>query len=394
MNRFNLHPTGKTYCIRLLGAMSILLGVMLIPSLASAAPTPIPAAPNLAARAFLLLDVNSGQILAEKNADKRMEPASLTKLMTAYIVFSELQAGTVSLSEEVLISERAWRMGGSKMFIEVNKRVSIELLLKGMIIQSGNDASVALAEHIAGSEDAFATLMNNYAQNLGMTDSHFVNATGMPNSKHYTTARDLAKLSRALINDFPDFYAWYSIRKFTYNNITQYNRNKLLWRDKYVDGLKTGHTESAGYCLISSAERDSMRLLSVVLGTRSEDARAQESQKLINYGFRFFETRPPYTANTPLATTRVWQGSVEELALGLTSDLYITIPRGRYNKLDAKMNINDMIMAPVRKGQQLGNVDITLEGEEVASRPLIGLHDVPAGDFLQRMSDKVMLMFE
>jgi D-alanyl-D-alanine carboxypeptidase (penicillin-binding protein 5/6) len=380
--------------IRLLTGIAVLLGGIMMSAMTAAATTPIPAAPNLAARAYLLIDVNSGDVLAEKQADDSMEPASLTKLMTAYIIFSELQAGTVKLTEEVLISEKAWRMSGSKMFIEVNKRVSIDDLLKGMIIQSGNDASVALAEHIAGSEDAFATLMNNYAENLGMTNSHFVNATGMPDKQHYTTARDLAKLSRALITDFPDYYAWYSIRKFTYNGITQYNRNKLLWRDKYVDGLKTGHTESAGFCLIASAERESMRLLSVVLGNRSEDARAQESQKLLNYGFRFFETRPLYTANTPLTKTRIWQGRVEELSLGLADDLYITIPRGRYNNLDAKMNINDKIMAPVSKGQQLGSVDITLEGTQIASRPLVGLHDVAAGDFLQRMSDKIMLMFE
>lgn len=394
MNRFNQRPACHTFCLRLLRGAAFLLSTLLIPLMSIAAPTPIPAAPNLAARAYLLLDVNSGHVLAEKNANKKMEPASLTKLMTAYIVFSELQAGTVSLDEEVLVSEKAWRMGGSKMFIEVNKRVSIEDLLKGMIIQSGNDASVALAEHIAGSEDAFATLMNNYAQTLGMTDTHFVNATGMPNKQHYTSASDLGKLARALITNFPDHYPWYSERKFTFNGITQYNRNTLLWRDKYVDGLKTGHTESAGYCLVSSAQRDSMRLLSVVLGTRSEDARAQESQKLLNYGFRFFETRPLYMANTPLTKTRVWEGGVEELALGLKSDLYITIPRGRYNKLDAKMNINQRIMAPVTKGQKLGSVDITLEGTEVASRPLIGLHDVPEGDFMQRMSDKIMLMFE
>lgn len=394
MNCFNQRKTRHTLNLKFLRGAAILFSAMMIPLITVAAPTPIPASPNLAARSFLLLDVNSGRILAEKNADKRIEPASLTKMMTAYIVFNEIKAGTVSLSEQVLVSEKAWRMGGSKMFIEVNKHVSVEDLLKGMIIQSGNDASVALAEHIAGSEDAFATLMNNYAQTLGMSNTHFVNATGMPNSQHYSTASDLGKLARALIMDFPGHYSWYSERKFTYNGITQYNRNTLLWRDKYVDGVKTGHTESAGYCLVSSAQRDSMRLLSVVLGTRSEDARAQESQKLLNYGFRFFETRPLYMANTPLTKTRVWEGGVEELALGLKSDLYITIPRGRYNKLDAKMNINQRIMAPVSQGQQLGSVDITLEGTEVASRPLISLHDVPEGDFMQRMSDKIMLMFE
>jgi len=375
----------------------VLTGVLLpgvILSFAASAAIPVPAAPELAAKAYMLIDVNSGKILAENNADERIEPASLTKLMTAYIASNELDNGTIHLDDQVLISEKAWRMGGSKMFIEVNKRVSVEKLLKGMIIQSGNDASVALAEHIAGTEDSFATLMNSYAKNLGMTNTHFANATGMPNREHYTTARDLAKLATAVIKDYPDHYAWYSIKKYTYNGITQYNRNKLLWRDQYVDGLKTGHTETAGYCLIASAIRDNMRLLSVVIGTHSEDARAQESEKLLSYGFHFFETRPLYTANTPLTKTRVWEGNVEDLDLGLAKDLYITIPRGRYDKLKATMNIDGTIIAPVDKGQTLGSVDISLEGEEITTRPLISLHDVSAGDFFQRMSDKVMLMFE
>lgn len=370
--------------------------VLLVAGLSSTtwAAIPVPSAPELAAKAYLLMDVNSGKILAEDNADERIEPASLTKLMTAYIASNELDNGTIHLDDKVLISEKAWRMGGSKMFIEVNKRVSVEKLLKGMIIQSGNDASVALAEHIAGTEDAFATLMNSYAKNLGMTNTHFANATGMPNREHYTTARDLAKLATAVIKDYPDHYAWYSIKKYTYNGITQYNRNKLLWSDKYVDGLKTGHTESAGYCLIASAKRDNMRLLSVVLGTHSENARAQETEKLLNYGFHFYETRPLYTANTALTKTRVWEGNVENLELGLAKDLYITIPRGRYDKLKATMNIDSTIIAPVDKGQTLGSVDITLDGEKIASRPLISLHDIVAGDFFQRVSDKVMLMFE
>lgn len=365
----------------------------IIPSIALCA-TPIPAPPQLSARAYLLVDVNSKQVIASDNADAQIEPASLTKLMTAYITFTELKTGTIHLEDEVLISEKAWRMGGSKMFIEVNKRVSVEKLLKGMIIQSGNDASVALAEFIAGSEDGFATLMNKYADLLGMTSSHFVNATGMPDKEHYTTAADLAKLSIALINEFPDHYTWYSTKQYTYNGITQYNRNKLLWRDKYVDGLKTGHTESAGYCLIASALREDMRLLSVVLGTRSEDSRAQESQKLLNFGFHFYETRPLYTANAALTKARIWEGSVENLDLGLMTDLYVTIPRGRYDKLKATLKVNEKIMAPVNKGQSLGSVNIDLEGESIASLPLIALHDVNTGDFFQRMTDKIMLMFE
>lgn len=355
---------------------------------------PVPAAPQLDARAYLLIDVNSGEILATKKAAEQMEPASLTKLMTAYIVFSELRAATIRLDEQVLISEKAWRMDGSKMFIEVGSRVSIEELLKGMIIQSGNDASIALAEHIAGSEEAFATLMNNYAQTLAMHNSYFVNATGMPHKDHRTTAEDLARLAAALINEFPDYYAWYSERKYTYNGITQYNRNKLLWRDKYVDGMKTGHTDSAGYCLIASAKRDNMRLLSIVLGTRSEDSRAQESQKLLGYGFRFFETRPLYSANNTLTKARVWQGTVDELTLGLDETLYITIPRGRYEKLQAQMNIDEQIMAPVEKGAQLGTLEISLDNELIVSRPLRSLQNVATGDFVQRMTDKVLMLFE
>lgn len=372
----------------------LMLALLLINTALYAASPPIPAAPVIAARAYLIQDVNSKKIIAEKNASQRMEPASLTKLMTAYIVFSELKSGNISIDEKVLISERAWRMQGSRMFIEVNKRVPVEALLKGMIIQSGNDASVALAEHVAGSESTFADLMNNYAQNLGMNDTHYTNATGMPNKDHYTTASDLAKLSVRLIKDFPEYYEWYSIKKYTYNNITQYNRNKLLWRDKNVDGLKTGHTESAGYCLIASAKRDNMRLVSVVLGTNSENARAQESLKLINYGFRFFETRPLYTANETLSTTHVWEGQSDKLPLGLTEEIYITIPRGRYDKLNAEMNIEENITAPVAKGKQLGTVKISLDGEDIMTRPLVALRDIDEGDFVQRMSDKFMRLFE
>jgi len=371
------------------GALATLLPL----SIATAAmPTPNP--PEIAARGFLLQDFNSGRVLAAKNTHEQMEPASLTKLMTAYIVFSELRSGNLQLSSEVLVSEKAWRMEGSRMFIEVNKRVSVEDLLKGMIIQSGNDASVALAEHIAGSEDAFASLMNHHAQKLGMTASHFVNSTGMPDQDHYTTVNDLALLTKALINDFPEYYKWYSVKEFTYNDIRQYNRNTLLWRDKSVDGVKTGHTDSAGFCLISSALQGEMRLISVVLGTRSKEARARESQKLLNYGFRFFETRKLYSAHTQLTTSRIWKGTNEQLALGLAEDLYITIPRGRYEKLDASMKIDAQIIAPTSKGKQHGIVDISLEGEAVAERPLIALQDVEEGGLFQQLTDEFSLLFE
>lgn len=363
-------------------------------SLVDAASLPIPAAPELAARSYVLLDFRSAKILAEKNAYERIEPASLTKLMTAYIVFKELQKETIHLSDEVVISEKAWRMEGSRMFIEVNKRVTVEDLLKGVIIQSGNDATVALAEHVAGSEDAFAALMNHYAQTIGMTGTNFVNSAGMPDPQHYTTAYDLALLTRLLISEFPEYYKWYSTREFTYNSITQINRNKLLWRDESVDGVKTGHTESAGFCLIASALRDDMRLISVVLGTNSEDARAQQSQKILNYGFRFFETQRLYEASKELTTTHVWKGATSELPMGLAEDLYITIPRGRYNDLKATMNIDTNIIAPVNKNKSYGTVEITLDGESVAQRPLVALQDITEGSVLQRLTDEIKLFFK
>ncbi|HFD92774.1 MAG TPA: D-alanyl-D-alanine carboxypeptidase [Gammaproteobacteria bacterium] len=361
-----------------------------LPALAA----PIPAPPQVAARAYLLQDFNSGRLLAQSNIHERMEPASLTKLMTAYIVFSELESGTITLSDQVRVSEAAWRMGGSRMFIEVNKLVSVEDLLKGMIVQSGNDASVALAEHVAGSEDAFVSLMNSYAEKLGMTGTHFVNSTGMPDPDHYTTANDLAILTRALIADFPQYYKLYSQREFTFNGITQSNRNKLLWRDKSVDGVKTGHTKSAGFCLIASAQRNDMRLISVVLGTKGENARAQESQKLLNYGFRFFETRRLHGANQAITTVRIWKGEVEQLPLGLTEDLYVTVPRGRFDQLESRNNIAALIMAPAARGRQYGSLVVSLDGEEIAIRPLVALRDVAEGNLWQRLSDEALLLLE
>ena len=378
---------------RMLGIILVVLAA-LIPLSTVAAAMPTPNVPEIAARGYLLLDFNSGKVIAEKNAYEQMEPASLTKLMTAYIIFNELRAGNLQLTTEVLVSEKAWRMKGSKMFIEVNKRVSVEALLMGMIIQSGNDASVALAEHVAGSEEAFASLMNLHAGKLGMNGTHFVNSTGMPDHEHYTTVHDLALLTRALIADFPEYYKWYSIKEFTYNDIRQHNRNALLWRDKYVDGVKTGHTKSAGYCLISSALRDDMRLISIVLGTKSKESRSKESQKLLNYGFRFFETRKLYSANSQLTTSRIWKGAAEQLPLGIAEDLYITIPRGRYDQLDASMKIDTKIIAPTAQGAQHGVVNISLDGETMVERPLIALQAVEEGSMFQRLSDEFSLLFE
>lgn len=375
---------------------TVLLFSILLLSMAGPAQsaTLIPASPKIKAKGYLLIDFDSGKILAEKNSNKRMEPASLTKMLTSYVVSSELKRGSIGLDEMVTVSEKAWRMPGSRMFIEVGKRVSVENLLKGMIIQSGNDATVSLAEYVAGSEDAFVSLMNQYAAELGMVDSHFVNSTGLPKKDHYTTPNDLAKLARALIRDFPEHYEWYSQKKFTFNKINQYNRNKLLWRNKFVDGIKTGHTESAGFCLVASAMRDNMRLISVVLGTRSEEARAAESQKLLAYGFRFFETHKLYTADEPLTTARIWKGATEKLPLGLAEDLYLTIPKGQYKKLDADMNINTRITAPAKKGTSFGTVNVRLGDQQYAERNLIALTDVAKGGLWTSLVDEVKLLFQ
>jgi D-alanyl-D-alanine carboxypeptidase (penicillin-binding protein 5/6) len=354
----------------------------------------IPATPIIKAKGYLLIDFNSGRVLAEKKSDERLDPASLTKMLSAYVVDSELAKGNIALTDEVRISEKAWRMQGSRMFVEVGKSVSVEDLLRGMIIQSGNDATVALAEHVAGSEDAFVSLMNQHAAELGMLDSHFVNSTGLPHKDHYTTPRDLAKLATALIRDFPEHYEWYSEKKFSFNNISQYNRNRLLWRNKSVDGIKTGHTDAAGYCLVASALRDDMRLISVVLGTNSEEARATESQKLITYGFRFFETHKLYAANTPLTTAHIWKGAQEELNLGLAEDLYLTIPKGQYKNLDANMNLDARIIAPAKKGQSFGSVNVSLGDEQYAKRELVALSDIEKGGLLHNLIDEIKLLFE
>ncbi len=353
--------------------------------------TPQPSAPNVAAKSYILMDYDSGRILAEENADQKLPPASITKLMTSYVVSHELHAGNIKLDDEVLISEKAWRMQGSRSFMEVNTKVSLESLMRGMIVQSGNDAAVALAEHIAGSEETFAQMMNQYAQQLGMYNTNYMNATGLPDPDHYTTAHDIAILSAALIRDFPEHYEWYSEKEYTYNGITQHNRNKLLWRDNSVDGLKTGHTEEAGYCLAASAKRGDMRLISVVLGTRSENARAQETQKLMNYGFRFFETHQLYKADTGIIDTKVWKGSTDQLSLGLTKPLFVTVPRGQYEQLQATTNIQQPVIAPVKAGTALGEVEIRLGDEVVAKQQLVALNDVEQGSWWRRLIDEIML---
>jgi D-alanyl-D-alanine carboxypeptidase (penicillin-binding protein 5/6) len=358
-----------------------------------AAPKPIPDPPALSASSYFLVDFDSGRVLAEKNPDDHVEPASITKLMTAYLVDKAIAAGDITLDEMVTISEKAWRMKGSKMFVEVGKLVSVEDLLKGLIIQSGNDASVALAEHIAGSESAFAGYMNHQAELLGMTNSNFVNATGWPHEDHYSSARDIATLTRAIIREFPLSYQYYKEREYTFNEIRQFNRNRLLWRDETVDGVKTGHTEAAGYCLVASAQRDEMRLVSVVLGTDSDKARTKSSQALLNYGFRFYETHQLYRTDEVLQSARIWYGEQEQVSMGVGKDIYITIPRGRYRQLDISMEIDREISAPVTQGQQLGQVSITLDDELVLSENIVAMQSIDEGSLFVWAMDRIKLMF-
>jgi len=353
----------------------------------------IPAPPQLAATGYLVMDANTGKILVEHNADEQLPPASLTKMMTSYIVSSEIHSGNVREDDPVDISVTAWKMGGSKMFIREGTRVPVKDLLRGVIIQSGNDASVALAEHVAGSEGAFADVMNQQAALLGMNDTHFKNATGWPAEGHMTTAKDLSLLARAMINDFPEHYKLYSEKYFKYNGINQPNRNKLLFRDKSVDGIKTGHTEAAGYCLVSSAEKNGMRLIAVVMGTRSEEARATESQKLLAYGFRYFQTHKVYESGAKLNTTKVWAGMRDELDLGLQEEIFLTIPRGAQDDLVAEMLIDEVIKAPIKAGQELGKLTIRLNDEQLVDVPLVALQAVDEAGFFARIWDALVLFF-
>ncbi|PTQ67456.1 D-alanyl-D-alanine carboxypeptidase family protein [Pseudomonas sp. GV071] len=358
-----------------------------------AAETAVPAAPELAAKAYVLMDAASGNVLVENNGDQRLPPASLTKLMTAYIATLEIRRGQISETDKVMVSEHAWRTGGSRMFIKVGTEVALGDLLHGIIIQSGNDASVATAEHIAGSEDAFADMMNTTAEKLGMSGSHFMNATGLPNPEHYSTAHDMARLARAIIYEDPAHYAIYSQKEFFWNNIKQPNRNLLLWRDKTVDGLKTGHTDEAGYCLVASAVRDGMRLIAVVFGTNSEQARAAETQKLLTYGFRFFETQTFYQKGTELAQGTVWKGASRQVKAGLAEDLTMTLPRGQLKKLNASMTMNPQLVAPIKQGDVIGKVEVKLEDKVVHSADLIALETVDEGGFFRRVWDSIRLFF-
>ena len=355
---------------------------------------PTPAPPVIGAKSYLMIDSRTGHTLAAHQAGERLAPASLTKLMTAYVVFHALKREQIQLDDAVTVSEKAWRTPGSRMFIEVGKQVSIQDLLLGMIVQSGNDASVALAEQVAGTESVFADLMNQYAQSIGMASSHFMNATGLPHDDHYSTARDLATLARAIIEEFPKYYKWYSVKEFTFNDIKQPNRNNLLWRDASVDGMKTGHTDAAGYCLVSSAERNGMRVIAVVLGTSSTKARIDGSQALINYGFTFFETRLIYSAGQEVAKARIWKSANEYTPLGVLEDLYITIPRGSYDSLEMIRNVPAILEAPVAQGQPLAEISVSLNGENMATESLRALDNNPQGSLWQRARDGISLWFE
>jgi len=359
---------------------------------------PLPAPPQLAAKSYVLMDGASGNILVENNGDERLPPASLTKLMTAYIATLEIRNGKISEQDKVTISEHAWRTGGaasggSTMFLPVNSQATVGELLHGVIIQSGNDASIAIAEHIAGSEDAFADMMNATAERLGMKNSHFMNATGLPHPDHYSSAHDMAILARAIINEDAEHYAIYSQKEFLWNNIKQPNRNLLLWRDRTVDGLKTGHTNEAGFCLVASAVRDGARMITSVFGTDSESARAAETQKLLTYGFRFFETRTFYQKGAELAQAPVWKGQASQVKAGLAHDLTLTLPKGQLEKLQASMTLNQQITAPIAQGDVIGKVEVKMGDQVVHSADLVALEAVEEGGFFRQLWDSIRLFF-
>ena len=360
---------------------------------------PVPPPPEVAGTAWIVMDAASGNVLAGENIDQPLEPASITKVMTSYVIAAEMAGGKVSEDDQVMMTEHAWRTGGagtdgSYSGFEVNKTAPLVQMEKGMVVQSGNDAAIALAQHVAGSVDAFAALMNMYAERIGMRNSHFVNPTGLPAEGHVSSARDLALLGRALIRDFPKAYSYNSIREFTVGPITQPNRNVLLWRDQSVDGIKTGHTSGAGYCLMASAERGDQRLITVVLGSTSEKQRADDSQALLNWGFRFYETHKLYDAGTQVADQKVWKGASDRLQLGVAEPLLVTIPRGLYERLKPMMDVPKTLVAPIAKGQEIGTVKVMLDDKVVAQRPLVALNAVEEGGFFKRLWDEFWMWWE
>lgn len=402
LRRISLEPTGKVAynkmnCMKKTIITLISATTLSFSSLTLSAQTIIPSPPKIDAKGFILLDFTTGKVIAEGNADIQLEPASLTKMMTSYIIGTEIEAGNISETDKVKISENAWAKNfpdSSKMFIEVGKEIPVADLNRGIIIQSGNDACVAMAEHIAGAEDAFADLMNAHAERLGMLGSHFMNSHGLPDPDHYTTPRDMSTLAISLIRDVPDEYAIYEEKSYTYNNIKQYNRNTLLWdKSLNVDGIKTGHTSSAGYSLVTSATKGDMRLVSVIMGTDSERARAQENKKLLNYGFRFFETIVPYKAGEEFATQRIWYGDKENVKLGILENTAVTIPRGQRKNLEANFTLDRELEAPLDKGSVVGSVNITLDGEHVITYPLVALETVQEGGMFDQFTDYIKQQF-
>ena len=354
----------------------------------------LPIPPAVAAKSWLLLDTGSGQILTAELPDERVEPASLTKMMTAYLTFAAIKQKTIALNQTVPVSERAWRTGGSKMFIQVGTQVLVEDLIKGMEIQSGNDACIALAEAIAGSEEAFAQMMNREAQRLNMKNTHFMNSNGLPDPQHYTTARDLSILASALVRDFPEEYAkYYSMKEFRYNNITQQNRNRLIWIDPTADGIKTGHTEAAGYCLVGSAKRGPRRLISVVLGAKSDATRTSESQKLLNWGFQFYEPVQISAKGQEVASLRVWKGEANLIKAGFASDLSIAVPTGFAAKVTKEFVAQPRLIAPIQQGQVLGTLKVALDGKPLGEYPVLALENVPQAGILGRLIDTIRLWF-
>ena len=383
-----LHCTMPT----LLRLLALFLAAFLMAGQVRAQQLPVP--PALAAKSWLLLEMGSGQILTAEKPDERLEPASLTKLMTAYLTFAALKQKTIALDQAVPVSKQAWQTGGSKMFIRVDTQVPVEDLIKGMIVQSGNDACIALAEAIAGSEENFAQMMNREAQRLGMKSTSFRNSTGLPDAQHYTTARDLSILASALIRDFPAEYGkYYSMKEYRYNNITQPNRNRLLWLDPTVDGVKTGHTEAAGYCLISSSKRDSRRLLSVVLGTNSDATRASESLKLLNWGFQFYEAVQLYAKGQAISTPKVWKGTAPAVKAGFANDFILAVPKGYGAKIDAQFVSQQPLLAPVAQGQKIGTMKVNVDGKPYGEYPVLALENVPVAGLFGRTIDSVKLWF-
>jgi serine-type D-Ala-D-Ala carboxypeptidase (penicillin-binding protein 5/6) len=378
--------TVKTLCIALCASL-----ITSYSSSSFAETIVVPDPPQLAAKAWIMIDFDSGRVLAENNASMRVEPASLTKIMSSYIISRELANKRLSMSDMVTISQDAWKQEGSRSFINVGAQIPVEVLVHGMIIQSGNDATVALAEKVAGSSEVFSQLMNEHAKRLGAKNTNFVNPTGLPHPDHYTTAEDMAKIAVAEIKEYPEIYSIYAKKEYTWNGIKQQNRNRLLWQDETVDGMKTGHTNSAGYCLVASAKRGNMRLVTVILGADSEKARIQETQKLINYGFRFYETHQLYKAEQALQQVRVWQGQADEVSIGTADALNLTIPRGQYDKLKPVIEFQPDLVAPIQKGQTIGSLKVMLAEKELASLPLVAMSDVAEGGFFKRVIDQAKM---